>query len=79
VATRLRDVDESGFMVGMTEQRASDQTNLAETIDYIAWEAGSGDIDKDRSSGDVYIAEEQWQDSETWHVRETIGYLAIGC
>jgi len=44
VSALLRDIDRTGFRVGMTEQEAADQHHLHETIDYIAWGAGSGAI-----------------------------------
>jgi hypothetical protein len=45
VTTRVRKVDSLGFDVGMDEQEQNRQQHLGEDIDYIAWEASSGQID----------------------------------
>jgi len=41
---RVRDISKNGFFVGMWEQELSDQWHVPERIDYIAWQASSGEI-----------------------------------
>lgn len=45
VTTRLRTVTANGFFVGMWEQESNSQWHTSERIDYIAWQASSGEVD----------------------------------
>ena len=44
VTHRLRDITKNGFFVTMAEEEMNDQFHLKERIDYIAWQASSGEI-----------------------------------
>jgi hypothetical protein len=45
VTGRLHSIDLQGFMYGMQEQEANEPVHAAESITYIAWEPGTGEID----------------------------------
>ncbi len=45
VTTRIRNIDEIGFEVGINEQEANAQIHASEAIDYIAWPPSSGALD----------------------------------
>ncbi|MBK1619864.1 hypothetical protein CKO42_15720 [Lamprobacter modestohalophilus] len=44
VISRIRNVDATGFQIGMREEEAADQTHGLETLSYIAIEPGTGTI-----------------------------------
>ncbi len=45
VTTRVRNIDEHGFEIGLQEQEANQQQHVPETIAYVAWEPSSGAIE----------------------------------
>jgi len=45
ITTQVRKIDPNGFSIRLREQEANQQVHGTETIDYIAWEPSSGEID----------------------------------
>ena len=45
VTTRIKNISQTGFEIGMQEEENNDQTHSAEEISFIAWEKSSGSID----------------------------------
>ena len=134
VTTRLRNIDEYGFELGLQEQEANKPRrarapHAPETIAYVAWEPSSGEIEgmrytvgltadqvnhnphtiayptifnlppvfladmqttdgadtsnlrwreKSDASIDVWVDEEQSENTETKHTKEIVGYIALG-
>lgn len=56
VTTRLRNIDQYAFQVGLQEQESNSKRHAPETVAYIAWERSSGELDSMRfevgSTGD---------------------------
>jgi hypothetical protein len=66
VATRNRDVTTTGFEVTMQEQESNVQSHASESISYIAWEAGTGNVSgMDYEVGTESVPDQAWA---------TIGY-----
>jgi PKD repeat protein len=67
VATRLRNITEKGFEIGMREQELNRQRHLSETIDYIAWEPSFGEVNGMRYEVDL-------MSTGVTHMPETLVY-----
>ena len=86
VTERLSNIAAGGFSVSLQEEEAGGR-HCQETLGYVAVGQGTGgrsasaDIrlgHRSPSDAELLVVEEQSADSETWHVSEDTGYIAVG-